>query len=214
MRRPIALPPWPEPDPYDDPVAMALVAEVCERDPRSVSAAGVASRAGLSLSRFHERFADFDDCLLDSFERLAAAYEHRIGSIFNDHSEWRAGIRAAAYETASWMEDNPLMVEFGAFRVLRLENEMVSVRREELFFFFARMIDRGREEAEDPESVPESAPLVAIGSIVQLITHRVQAGVNIQPRTVVPELLYSIVRLYLGDEAAEEEITLPPPGAD
>jgi len=211
MKRPIALPPWPDPDPFEDPIAMALVREVCERDPRGLSAAGVANRAGVSLAEFKERFDSFDACLLDTFERFIAAYEHRVGSAFNAHSDWRTGFRAAAYEAAAWIEENPVLTDFGAAQVLSLENEMVRVRREELFLRSAEMIDRGREEAPDPGSVPEAAAMLAIGSILQLLTHRLQARVPLDVRRTVPEMLHGVMRVYLGDEAAEEELALAPP---
>jgi AcrR family transcriptional regulator len=211
MRRPIALPPWPDPDPFEDPIAMALVAEVCEEDPLRMSAINVAQRAGISPAEFHIRFASFDACLLDSFARIIAAYEHRIGSAFNSHTEWRSGLRAAAYETAAWMEENPLLTEFGVTGMLRVKNEMARVLREGILLFCAEMIDRGREDAPNPESIPQPAAMIAVGSIFQLLSHRLQAGANFNPKLVVPEMMYSIVRTYLGDEAAEEELNLPAP---
>lgn len=209
MKRQIHLPALPDPSPYDDPIALALVAELCERDPRDVRAETIASRAGIPLADFYERFADLDACLVDSFERFIAAYEHRVGSAFNGHSDWRSGLRAAAYESAAWINEYPKLTEFGAVRVLSLENEMVRVRREELFLFCAEMIDGGREAAPDPDAVPEPAPMIAIGSILQLLTHRIQAGVSFDPVEIVPEMMYGVVRTYLGDEAAEEELNLP-----
>ncbi len=193
---------------------MALVHEVCERDPKSVTAASVADRAGVSLAEFHQRFATLDDCLLDSFERFIAAYEHRVGTAFNSQEDWRSGLRAAAYESATWMEEEPLLLDFGIVRTLTLENEMVRVLREGTFLFCAEMIDRGREDAPDPESVPEPAAMIAIGSIIQLLTHRLQAGIAFDPHEIVPEMMYGVVRVYLGDAAAEEELSLPPQADD
>jgi hypothetical protein len=122
-------------------------------------------------------------------------------------------LRAAAYETAAWMEENPLLAPFGAVEVLRLGNEMARVRREQLFQYCAQMIDKGREGARDPESIPEPAAMIAIGSILEFLTYRLQQGVSFDPWKVVPEMMYGVVRVYLGDEAAEEELALPPPPA-
>jgi hypothetical protein len=46
---------------------------------------------------------------------------------------------------------------------------------------------------------------------VQLLTHRLQAGVDFDAHEIVPEIMCGVVRVYLGDEAAEEELTLPRP---
>jgi AcrR family transcriptional regulator len=210
MRRPIDLPPWPEPDPHKDPVARAVVDEALELGP-GMSAAGIARRADISIDEFHERFAGPDECLLDSFDRLCADFEHRVGAAFNSHAEWRSGLRAAAYETAAWLEENPQQTKLGAAGVLRAGNEMARIRRESLFVYCAEMIDLGRQASSDPDAIPESAATVAIGSIIQLLAHRLQQGVPFDPWKVVPEMMYGVVRVYLGDEAADEELTLPPP---
>jgi hypothetical protein len=55
--------------------------------------------------------------------------------------------------------------------------------------------------------------MIAVGSIVQLLTRRVQQGVTIEPHGMVPEIMYGIVRAYLGEEAAAEELVLPRPPA-
>lgn len=213
MKRSIDPPPRPDPDPHRDPVVIALASEVCDPESGPPSDASVARRAGLSLAEFHGRFEDFDACLVDSFARLIAGYEHRVGSAFNAHADWRSGLRAAAYETADWIEENPLLTEFGVVGVLGVKNEMARVMREETLLFCAAMIDMGREEAPDPESVPEPAAMIAIGSIFELLAHRLQAGADFDPREIVPEMMYGIVRTYLGDEAAEEELGLRPPPA-
>jgi AcrR family transcriptional regulator len=211
MRRTIDLPPWPEPNPLADPVVLAVAAEVCEGDRGAGGDDPVANRAGISLTEFHRRFANFDACLVDSFERIIAAYEHRIGSAFNAPADWRSGLRAAGYETVAWMEENPLLTEFGVVGVLGVKNEMVRVMREEVLLFCAGMIDLGRDEAPEPGSVPEPAAMIAIGSIFELLAHRLQAQADFDACQVVPEMMYGVVRTYLGDDAAEEELALPPP---
>lgn len=209
-REPIELPSPPAPDPYRDPIALAVVAEVCERG-EWASEAGVIARAGVSASAFYDRFATLEDCVLDVYERFIAAYERRIGEAFNAQSDWRSSLRAAAYETAAWMEENPELVGFGIIGVLQMRSELVRVRREEAFIFCSRLIDLGRSEPGSQADDDGSAATYAIGSITQLLTHRLQAGVAFSPHRIVPEMMYGIVRTYLGDAAAEEELILPRP---
>lgn len=156
MRRPIDLPPWPDPDPHKDPVALAVAEEALEMG-RAMSAAGIARRAGISTSEFYERFSGPDECLMDSFDRLCDDFQHRTGAAFNSHADWRSGLRAAAYEAATWLEENPQLTELGAAGVLRAGNEMARIRREQVFVYCAEMIDLGRQASPDPEAIPESA---------------------------------------------------------
>jgi|GEM_PF-1726408 len=210
---PIELPAPPEPRPQDDPIAAAVIGEIVEKGYEETTVEGVVRRAGVSRQEFDHRFESLGHCALDAFERWIVDFKRRVGVAFNSQEDWQSGLRAAAYATADWMEDNPLVVPFGMVEVLKTPGDMGGVRREETFAFCAEMIDRGRLAAPDPDAVPDSAPTFAIGAITQLLTHRLQEGADVEPRTVIPEMMVRVVRIYLGDEAAEAEWTAEPPRA-
>jgi len=202
---PIELPPPPEPPPHDDPIACAVIAEVVEKGFEGTSVDDVVRTAGVSRAEFDARFESVEHCALDTFERHIAVFELRVGTAFNSRKDWPSALRAAAYATADWMEENPLVVPFGMIDALKVPGEMMRVRREEVFGFCAQMIDRGREVAPDPESIPDSAPTFAIGAITQLLTHRLQEDAEVDPPAVVPEMMVRVVDIYLGEEAAAVE---------
>jgi AcrR family transcriptional regulator len=206
-----AIPPRPDPDPFTDPLALAIVDVVAEQGYEVTTIDDIVGRAGVTRAEFDRRFKDKEDAVLRSFEAFNADYRWRIESAYHSMPGWRGGLRAAAYEVADWMIENPNLVHFGAVDLLEAKSEMIRVRREEILSYGAKLIDRGRAEAADPAAVPDSAPLVAIGSIVQLLTHRLQSGGNTDPYPEVPQMMYLAVRPYLGEEAAREEITMPRP---
>lgn len=208
MDVPIELPPPPDPDPYRDPLSLAVVSEVCEHGERA-SVDGVIARAGVSAADFRARYATLEDCALDTFERVIADYKRRIGQAFNSRTGWRDSMRAAAYATADFMEANPEALNFGMTGVLQLKSELARVRREEVFTFCADLIDRGREEPGCQVSEGEPAAMFAIGSIMQLLTYRMQSGEPIEAYATVPEMMFAVVRSYLGEEVAREELQIP-----
>ncbi len=210
MKQPIDLPPPPDPDPYRDPLALAVVSEVYERG-EAASVAGVIARAGVPASAFAERYASLEACAVDAYERYIAAYKRRIGGAFNAHPDWRTSLRASAYECADFIAGEPALVSFGMTGVLQMRSEVARLHREEVFVFSAKLIDLGRTEPGSQAPEDGSAATYAIGSIIQLLTHRLQAGIDYDPHKIVPEMMYSIVRSYLGEDAAEEELTLPRP---
>jgi hypothetical protein len=207
VKAPVELPPAPDPDPFRDPLSLAVAHEVFERGERA-STAGVIARADVPESVFHQRYATLEDCALDSFERFIADFERRVGEAFNAGSDWRDSLRASAYEAADWMEENPELVSFGMAGVLHMNNELARVRREEVFVFCGDLIDLGRTEPSDIEA-DEAAAMFAIGSIMQLLTHRLQSGGPVEPHAIVPEMLYAVVRAYKGEDVAREELSLP-----
>ena len=206
MDVPLELPLAPDPDPYRDPLSLAVVDEVFEHGDQA-TATGVIARAGVTASDFGERYETLDDCVLDVYERFIAAYKRRVGGAFNAHSEWRDSLRAAAYETADFMEESPALVGFGMTGVLQMKNELARVRREEVFVFCGGLIDLGRREPSEIE-VDDSAAMFAIGSIIQLLTYRLQSGGPVEPHAIVPEMMYAVVRAYKGEEEAREELSL------
>lgn len=209
MTAPLELPPAPDPDPHQDPLAAAVVAEICEGGYEAATEAGVIRRAGVTEEEFRRRFSGLDDCALDCYERYIADFERRTGSAFNGQDEWPASLRAAAYAAVDWMAEHPEQMRFGGAEVLKIPNGLGQVRRDEVLEFCATMIDRGRAVA--PEGVPESASIAAVGSVGQLLMQRLQEGVEINFNEVVPELMYRIVSVYLGEEAARAELSVGPP---
>jgi AcrR family transcriptional regulator len=210
---PIELPPAPAPDPQTDPIAIAVIGEIVEKGYERATVEGVIRRADVSREDFERRYENLDDCALETFERLIADFELRAGSAFNRQPDWPSALRAAAYATADWMEENPQMVSFGMVDALKMPGEMVRVRREETFEFCARMIDRGREISPRRETIDASVRTFAIGAITQLLAQRLQEGANVEPREVIPEMMSRVVGIYLGDEAAETEWSAPAPEA-
>lgn len=190
---------------------MAVVDIVAERGYRAATVAEIIERAGVTSEEFHTRFADLEDCALRSFEVFVADFEWRVEEAYSSQPDWRSGLRAAAYEVADWMSANPNLVRFGAIELLEAENEMARVRREQALSYGGKLIDRGREAAPDPTAVPEAAAMMAVGSIVQLLTHRLQSGTDPDPLEMVQPMMYQAVRPYLGEEIAREELEMPRP---
>lgn len=90
-----------------------------------------------------------------------------------------------------------------------MKSERARLLREGVFVFCGRLIDLGRTEADPAAPIDGSAATYAIGSIMQLLTHRLQAEERFDPHEIVPEMMYSVMRVYMGDEAAEEELSRP-----
>jgi AcrR family transcriptional regulator len=192
-------------------VALAVVDVVAERGYEEATVEEIAARAGITTADFHRRFADKEECARVSFEAFVDDFRFRIETAYAAFPDWRTGLRAAAYEVADWMDENPNLIRFGAVEILKARNEMVRVRREEALGYGAELIDRGRAEAPDPERVPDAAALMAIGSIVHLLTRRLQTGVAVGPAEMVPPMMFMATRPYIGEELAKEELGLPRP---
>jgi AcrR family transcriptional regulator len=199
------------PDPFTDPLASALVEIVAERGYEATDVDAVIARAGITMAEFRARFADKEDCVQQVFEGFIEDFLMQVRGAFEAEERWPTSLRAAAYATTDWIDDHPATARFGMVDVLAARNEMIRVRREEIFVYCAGLIDAGRALAPEPAAVPESAAVMAIGAVVQIVARRMQTGGDLELGRLVPELMYGAVRPYLGEEAARAELDAPRP---
>jgi AcrR family transcriptional regulator len=194
-----------------DPILAALVDLAAEKGLDRVTEAEVCRRAGVDRAYFRRRYLDLEGCALAAFEELERSFWSHVHQAFESREEWTTSLRAAAYATADWLAVNPNAAAFGAMEVLKMRSELVRVRREGGFISCAGLIDQGRLEAEDPDEIPDSAALFAIGSIVQSITLKLQRGEALEPHSEVPRLMFAAVLPFRGEAAASRELTMPRP---
>jgi hypothetical protein len=89
---------------------------------------------------------------------------------------------------------------------------MAQAQRESHLQRMVEMIDAGRQELDDPDSLGRGVAEGVFGSIYSHLVKDVQAGKGTKAaEDYVPELMYIAVRPYLGHEAAMEELTIPAP---
>jgi hypothetical protein len=72
------------------------------------------------------------------------------------------------------------------------------------------MIDEGRKELDDPDSMSRSSAEWVAGSYMEMMLKRLGRQ-GPMAKELVPQLMYMAVRPYLGEEAAKEELAMPPP---
>jgi hypothetical protein len=135
-------------------------------------------------------------------ERLLAAYLAESG--------WRKGLRAVAYELRRFLLEDPTRA-----REMVLESALAEDRareiREQGIARLTALIDLGRAEAADPDSLSPATAAVTAGAIYNRMHRGLEEGPENLTTEMVRELLYAAVLPYLGREAALEELRLPPP---
>jgi hypothetical protein len=174
---------------------------------------GISQRAAISEERFGELFRDEQDCLAQVYESNMVGLEELAFEAYNAHDRWREGLRASAYATAYYLREHPREVSFGpAIRALPA-GDVVEALYTQVLGRVADLIDAGRQELEDPSSIERDVADAVLGSV----THYIALGLQDRTRNptveMVAQLMYIAVAPYLGIEAAEEELRIPPPPA-
>jgi len=194
-----------------DRIFAATLDLVSERGHEGVTAEDIAARAGVDGAAFERLFADRERLYVTLFEKLADEFEEDVLAAFRAHDAWRDSLRACAYAAARWLRDHPREIGFGVFQMLAA-GDLAQVHRERQLQRMVDLIDLGRQELDDPDSMGRGVAEGVIGSIYGLLVKELQEGEGVAAgEGYVPEMMYMAVRPYLGHEVAREELSIPPP---
>jgi AcrR family transcriptional regulator len=170
----------------------------------------IAEQAGYGEDELRRHFESAGQCLLDAHLHFTHDFDRRVFAGFRSGEGWRPALRTAAYEAARYMEEKPHEIRFVTIGLLTA-GPLVQAHRARHLQRLAGLIDRGRQELDDPESLSSSVAEAVVGSINALVVREVQRGVGKRPIEFVPEMMYIAVRPYLGHEVAREELVIVPP---
>jgi AcrR family transcriptional regulator len=192
-------------------ICEAMIDLVLEEGYEEATVAEVIARAGVDRAGFDRHFKGKDDLYVQLYQEIADAFDKEVIEAFEEHASWRDGLRACAYTAARHIRDRPREIRFGTVRMF-VAGDLAQARRDQQLHRMVDLIDRGREELDDPSSMSRGVAEGVIGSIFGLLVKELQGGEGAATaESYVPELMYIAVRPYLGQEVASEELTIPAP---
>ena len=201
------------PEEERDRICEAMIDIVIESGNDGVTPEAAAERAGLERAAFDRHFESAEDCILQAYWKHTDEFTERVEAAFNREDAWRDALRAAAYEAAAYVRENPRIVRFGTIQMFQV-GPMAQAHRESHLHRMVDLIDAGRREMDDPDSAGRGVAEGVFGSIYQHLVKEVQAGRGTgSAEEFVPGLMYIAVRPYMGHEVALEELSIPPPRA-
>jgi AcrR family transcriptional regulator len=133
----------------------------------------------------------------------------RVALTFNAEDAWVDRLRAVAYEMARFLQEDPERTYAMAVEVLSAGPRAQSIRDAGIQTL-VELIDQGRQELADPDSMTRATAEGIAGAVYNRIHLEVAAG-NFDGTAFVPKLMYNAVLPYLGTEAALAELHRPPP---
>lgn len=183
----------------------ATIDLVASKGCQGAVAAEIASAAGTNLGEFDRHFGAEGDCLRATFEEVCNRFDCHLLPIYLTDKPWQERMRTAAFAAADYC--------------LRNENEILFVlaarsrcggldRAERSLQLHLKQIDSLRDEIGEGWEISPSASELSLGSFLGMVAKLGSQGSLHDLPDLVPELLYSLFRLYLGVDAAEEELAL------
>jgi AcrR family transcriptional regulator len=189
--------------------AMADVAS--ERGAGSVTVAHVVARAGVSRRTFYDLFADREECFLAAFDEAIARVRAVVVAAAHGHDSWRERVRAGLWALLVFLDDEPALARLCVVESLAAGPRVLE-RRGALLRTLVAVVDEGRGAM--PAKAPVPPRLTAegvVGAVLSVIHTRLAEGDGEPLRSVVGELMSTIVLPYLGRSLAQRELDKPTP---
>ncbi len=182
----------------------ALIEVAAERGYAETTIEMVYTRAGLDRPAFDRHFRSKYDCFLSAWQEMNEECMHSVMRAYESERDWPDRLRAVASEVVGSLCNEPSRACF-AVEVLAA-GDAARARRDMTMRVIASLIDAGRKEMEDPESVPHTTAEALAGSAYGQVYAKVVRGDTDDLPALVPQLMSAAVMPYLGVEAALEEL--------
>ena len=182
----------------------ALIEVAAERGYMDTSIEMVVARAGLDRPAFDRHFRGTYDCFLSAWQEMNEECMATLMRAYDSERDWPDRLRAVAQEVVGALCDDPGRACF-AVEVLAA-GDAARARRDMTMRVIASLIDAGRKEMEDPESVPRTTAEALAGSAYGQVYAKVVRGDTDELPKLIPQLMSAAVMPYLGVEAALEEL--------
>ena len=166
----------------------------------------VCEQARTRRSHFDRCFAGKEDCFLSVHDEVAAEFCERVLSRLRRRRApgTTASGRRAGRRCASSSED-PTRARFLVVEV-NGTGSGAQARRDRILQRLADILDGGREELEEPDSVSRCTAEIVAGAIYGTVLGKIEGGSIERGEDFLPELVYMAVMPYLGSRAAEDEL--------
>jgi AcrR family transcriptional regulator len=195
------------------PIFAALIDLCWERDVTGVSIDALAARARVPADEIERRFGDVDGCLNEFFEAEKIVLFGRIDRARAQAPDWRGRLRATAYVLLDYLHEDEKVAKLTSVDV-RMASERVQLNWAGAFFRFVDYVDEANAELPEGRRQERGLAESVTGGIFQQLWGRIGSGGALpDPTEVVPELMYTAVLPYLGEEAARAELAMVPPGS-
>ncbi len=183
----------------------ALIEVAAERGYIDTSIEMIIDRAGLDRPAFDRHFRGKYDGFLSAWQEVNEECMHAVMRAYESERDWPDRLRAVAHEVVGNLCREPSRACFGV-EVLAA-GDAARARRDMTMRVIASLIDAGRKEMEDPESVPHTTAEALAGSAYGQVYAKVVRGDTDELPKLIPQLMSAAVMPYLGVEAALEELS-------
>lgn len=178
----------------------AVVRVTADKGYDSTTVGDILGEAGVGRESFYELFNDKLDCMLAAHRILIDSLEEKVRAVYYDDEPWPQRVRNALAVILDWFAADPETARFLMVEVSSIGPAFRPIFQTE-FERFTKFLEEGIEENElDPQLAGASS--LAIGAMLARIYEEVVIGRTEGLPDLLPDLTYSLLVPYLGEEQA------------
>jgi AcrR family transcriptional regulator len=201
----------PDPSPAEALRLREALLDLCaERGYADLRLEDLLERAGVDEASFHRLYADLDACFAAVLGQAYGEFFERAQEAVAGQTGWRDRMRATAYALLRFLRADERVARLAAVEAQHA-GEGAQRLFLETFNRLVDLIDEGSAETDGPDSPSRATALGVGGVLFARIQEAVAEGELGLGEEEIPQLMYAAVFPYLGAEAAEEELRIPPP---
>ncbi len=193
-------------------IRQALIDLSYERGFATLELADLLAAAAVDEGTFHRYYADLEDCFFQVYSGELERFRRETAAARAGLPSWRDRLRATAYALYRFLAADERVRWLTAVEVRAASERSQLLIGEEVEALFA-LIDEGRDERPEVSEKLTRATAETLGGGIfnQVYVVAGQKGPMPPEEEIVPPLMYVTVLPYLGEEAAREELSMPPP---
>ena len=189
-------------------IVEALVDLVASLGYAQITVAMVLDRAEVGEQVFRRHFDDVEDCFCVVLKEMNDELVRRSILAFEAEDGWLNQIRALGYVIVEYLSEDPRRGRLLYVDILSL-GERAQMIRDGAMEVFTSLVDRGRQELDDPDSVSRATAEGVTGAIYHRLHMIVLEGGVDSLSDMAPQMLYTAVLPYVGSAAALAELQRP-----
>jgi AcrR family transcriptional regulator len=169
----------------------------------STTVADILGEAGVGRESFYELFDDKLACMLAAHKILADDLEERLRPTYLEEGPWPERVRSCLGETLDWFAADPEAARFFLVELSTLGPAFRATFKAE-YARFTQLLDDGLDDnGPDPEL--DRATEISVAAIISRIYEEVVLGRAAELPRLLPELTYSFLVPFVGEEVARGE---------
>ncbi len=188
-----------------DRVIEGFIETVADLGYNATSLEAILARTGIDEETFHRHFADKEECFLAAWDYVTRRARPRALAAYESRDTWVEQMRAVGEEIYDYATKHPAHA-----RIIYVEGPAAGERARQrvasTLEVFTELIDRGRCELDDPDSLTRATAEGLAGAVYEQAGVLLMRGADEEIPQLVPQLMFAVVLPYLGIEQAMKEL--------